>query len=141
MSTQNLFDPDRLFPGDPPPVNALVQKWREKYPVEPCAGMSYSCMFCGRCPSGDYWKVPEEDKVEQAEWEKKFAAWAARHPEYPQILFEQEIEIMDPDDGKMAVRPCGGSWQYCDGNCGTCDVAGGLQASDRMAMGPQIGAV
>ena len=22
----------------------------------------YSCMWCGRCPQGSYWKVPEEDK-------------------------------------------------------------------------------
>lgn len=52
-----------------PPENPLLKKWKEKYPArsEPnnsqvCDG--YSCTFCSRCPSGDGWEVPEEDRAE-----------------------------------------------------------------------------
>lgn len=49
------------------PKNPLEEKWSRLYPAVPkpeysqvCDG--YSCMCCGRCPKGDYWEVPEEDK-------------------------------------------------------------------------------
>lgn len=49
------------------PKNPLEEKWNKLYlPIsEPeysktCDG--YSCMYCGRCHKGSYWKVPEEDK-------------------------------------------------------------------------------
>jgi hypothetical protein len=48
------------------PKNPLKEKWDKLYPPIPkveysqvCDG--YSCMWCGRCPNGEYWKVPEED--------------------------------------------------------------------------------
>lgn len=49
------------------PKNPLKEKWDRLYPPiimpqnsQVCDG--YSCMWCGRCPRGEYWKVPEEDK-------------------------------------------------------------------------------
>lgn len=49
------------------PKNPLKEKWDKLYPPTPMAQYSqvcdgYSCMWCGRCPDGSYWKVPEEDK-------------------------------------------------------------------------------
>ena len=50
-----------------PPKNPLEEKWNKLYPPIPMPQYSqvcdgYSCMCCGRCPNGSYWKVPEEDK-------------------------------------------------------------------------------
>lgn len=49
------------------PINPLQEKWDKLYPPIPkpeysqvCDG--YSCMWCGRCPRGEYWVVPEEDR-------------------------------------------------------------------------------
>ena len=49
------------------PINPLEDKWNKIFPEIPkpeysqvCDG--YSCMWCGRCPKGEGWKVPEEDK-------------------------------------------------------------------------------
>lgn len=43
-----------------PPRNPLAEKWEKLYPS--CTTGGYSCMYCGECPHGEYWKVPEEDK-------------------------------------------------------------------------------
>ena len=49
------------------PENPLKEKWDKLYPPnqryksgENCEG--WSCMRCGLCPNGEYWKVPEEDR-------------------------------------------------------------------------------
>ena len=65
------------------PENPLKEKWARLYPPSPDARASqvcdgYSCMWCGRCPYGDYWKVPEEDKDV---WE----AYQAELKEYDRI--------------------------------------------------------
>lgn len=49
------------------PQNPLKEKWDKLYPPIPMPQYSqvcdgYSCMWCGRCPEGEYWEVPEEDK-------------------------------------------------------------------------------
>ena len=49
------------------PTNPLKEKWARLYPPTPMPQYhqfcdAYSCMWCGRCPKGHYWKVPEEDK-------------------------------------------------------------------------------
>ena len=49
------------------PENPLKEKWNKLYPPIPMPQYSqvcdgYSCMWCGRCPKGSYWVVPEEDK-------------------------------------------------------------------------------
>lgn len=43
-----------------PPRNPLAEKWEKLYPS--CKTDGYSCMYCGKCPHGDYWHVPKEDK-------------------------------------------------------------------------------
>ena len=48
------------------PRNPLKEKWNKLYPPTPMPKYSevcdgYSCMWCGRCPYGEYWKVPKED--------------------------------------------------------------------------------
>ena len=50
-----------------PPVNPLEEKWSKLYPPIPMPQYSqvcdgYSCMWCGRCPQGERWECPEEDK-------------------------------------------------------------------------------
>lgn len=59
-----------------PPKNPLKEKWDKLYPPIPmwqysqvCDG--YSCMWCGRCPRGDNWKCPEEDKEVYEEYLKE----------------------------------------------------------------------
>ena len=54
------------------PKNPLKEKWDKLYPPTPmpqfcqvCDG--YSCIYCGRCPKGSLWEVPEEDREI---WEK-----------------------------------------------------------------------
>lgn len=43
-----------------PPKNPLKEKWERLFPG--CESTGYKCMFCGECPYGEYWKVPDEDK-------------------------------------------------------------------------------
>ena len=50
-------------------LNPLFDKWARQYYPEPkaendqtCDG--YSCMWCSRCPRGEYWKCPAEDLEE-----------------------------------------------------------------------------
>ena len=55
------------------PKNPLEEKWAKLYPPTPMPQFSqvcdgYSCMWCGRCPHGEYWKVPEEDKEVYADY-------------------------------------------------------------------------
>lgn len=58
------------------PTNPLEEKWAKLYPPTPkpeahqvCDG--YSCMWCGRCPRGDYWKCPDEDKEVYEQYQKE----------------------------------------------------------------------
>lgn len=49
-----------------PPKNPLEEKWNKLYPPTPMPQYSqvcdgYSCLWCGRCPNGSNWIVPEED--------------------------------------------------------------------------------
>ena len=49
-----------------PPKNPLEEKWKKLYPPIPRPELSqvcdgYSCIYCGRCPMGDLWTIPEED--------------------------------------------------------------------------------
>lgn len=54
------------------PQNPLKEKWDKLYPPIPMPQYSqvcddYSCMWCGRCPNGSNWKVPEEDRQRSLE--------------------------------------------------------------------------
>ena len=49
------------------PENPLKEKWDKLYPPIPKPEFSqvcdvYGCIWCDRCPRGDNWKVPEEDR-------------------------------------------------------------------------------
>lgn len=63
----NVVNEDGTPLGFEHPENPLKEKWDRLYPPTPMPQYSqvcdgYSCMWCGRCPSGSNWKVPEEDK-------------------------------------------------------------------------------
>ncbi len=67
-----------------PPKNPLTKKWLEKYPPvsmsqysQVCDG--YSCMWCGRCPHGENWKVPEEDMEEWNKYRKELEEYDRNH--------------------------------------------------------------
>lgn len=62
------------------PENPLKEKWAKLYPPIPkpeysqvCDG--YSCMWCGRCPNGDNWKVPEEDREVWEEYQARLSEY------------------------------------------------------------------
>ena len=95
MNTSTSFTEDlvsNLFPDDLMPKNPLLSKWREKYPPEPkpefsqvCDG--YSCMWCGRCPEGEYWKCPEEDVEVYKQYQLDYSQWMIRHPDWMDRIF------------------------------------------------------
>lgn len=67
MINLNVLDVNKTEFKSNFPKNPLKEKWNKLYPPTPMSQYSqvcdgYSCMWCGRCPKGDYWKVPEEDK-------------------------------------------------------------------------------
>lgn len=81
MNNDIIFPDGTIFD---PPKNPLKEKWDKLYPPVPkpeysevCDG--YSCMGCGRCPSGDYWKVPEEDKEIYEQYKKEFDEYCDSH--------------------------------------------------------------
>lgn len=60
----------------PPPQHPLAEKWGRLYPPTPMPQYSqvcdgYSCMWCGRCPFGDKWEVPEEDREVWEQYQKE----------------------------------------------------------------------
>lgn len=66
------------------PENPLEEKWHRLYPPIPkpeysqvCDG--YSCMHCGRCPKGSYWKVPEEDKEVWDKYQEEIMEYHKNH--------------------------------------------------------------
>lgn len=86
-----------ILAADPIPTSPLMKKWKETYPLpgKPCA-MGYGCIYCGNCPSGAYWKCPEEDREEYAEYDKRLSEWEKRHPNLIQTMLSQwELEL-DP---------------------------------------------
>ena len=67
-----------------PPKNPLLEKWFREYPStkmpqysQVCDG--YSCMWCDRCPHGDGWKCPEEDKEVYEKWQKEYDKYCEEH--------------------------------------------------------------
>lgn len=67
-----------------PPINPLKEKWDKLYPPTPMPQFSqvcdgYSCMWCGRCPSGEYWKCPEEDKEIYEQYLKEYREYMRAH--------------------------------------------------------------
>ena len=76
------------------PKNPLTKKWSELYPPSPMPEYSqvcdgYSCMWCGRCPNGEHWKVPEEDLEIWNEYQEKVLEY---HKIHNPKLYELSIE-------------------------------------------------
>ena len=76
-----------------PPENPLKEKWDKLYPPTPMPQYSevcdgYSCMGCSRCPQGDYWKVPEEDKEVYEQYKKNLEAYWESHGGFLNATFE-----------------------------------------------------
>lgn len=75
-----------------PPENPLKEKWAKLYPPvsmpqysQVCDG--YSCQWCGRCPNGSYWKVPEEDLEVWNKYKKELEEYNRKHNS---SLFKEE---------------------------------------------------
>lgn len=78
MITELLNDDGTVFD---PPVNPLKEKWDKLYPPtkdgQPCWG--HRCMFCHRCPMGDYWKCPDEDRDIYDKYLEEYWAYMRAH--------------------------------------------------------------
>lgn len=66
------------------PQNPLKEKWDKLYPPIPMPQYSqicddYSCAWCGRCPRGYHWEVPEEDKAAWDEYQKQLLEYNKQH--------------------------------------------------------------
>ena len=79
-----------------PPKNPLQEKWNKLYPPIPkpehsqvCDG--YSCMWCGRCPRGEYWKVPEEDREIWEQYQREWAAYLEAHNPNWRSTFKESV--------------------------------------------------
>ena len=81
------------------PKFPLEEKWARLYPPTPdpkasqvCDG--YSCMWCGRCPHGEYWKVPEEDKEVYEAWQAEMVEYNRIHNPSLYALYMKSKEII-----------------------------------------------
>lgn len=78
-----------------PPKNPLAEKWSKLYPPSQMPQYSqvcddYSCMWCGRCPQGSYWKVPEEDIDVYNKYVEEYRKYMREHNP---ILYDSEKRI------------------------------------------------
>ena len=73
-----------------PPKNPLSEKWNRLYPG--CKTDGYKCMFCGDCPYGEYWKVPEEDRDVFITYLQAFNQYNIEHGNefLPKIILKKE---------------------------------------------------
>lgn len=79
-----------------PPINPLKEKWDKLYPPIPMPQYSqvcdgYSCTYCGRCPNGDLWVVPEEDRAAWEEYQKQLLEYHNQHNPNLYILWRSFI--------------------------------------------------
>ena len=77
------------------PKNPLKEKWDKLYPPVPMPQYSqicdgYSCDWCGRCPEGSLWKIPDEDKEVWEEYQKQLLEYDKIHNP---SLYKQFIQI------------------------------------------------
>ncbi|MCM1223736.1 MAG: hypothetical protein NC548_55725 [Lachnospiraceae bacterium] len=72
-----------------PPRNPLLDKYPPKRPN--C--VSYACIYCGDCPYGDDFRVPEEDMEVYLKWRAEYEAYIRDHnPDLMAWLEEQEAK-------------------------------------------------
>ena len=80
------------------PKNPLEEKWKHLYPPTPMPQYSqvcdgYSCMWCGRCPRGDNWKVPEEDKEIWEDYQRQCREYDRIHNPILYALLHEEDKL------------------------------------------------
>ena len=83
MSILNIVNEDGTSLDDMP-INPLKEKWDKLYPPIPIPEYSqicdgYSCIWCDRCPRGENWKVPEEDKVVWEQYQQQLSEYNRKH--------------------------------------------------------------
>lgn len=68
MKKINVINEDGTNILDNFPENPLIDKWKREYPMRNfCIDLeknnleNYSCLSCGKCPNGIYFKIPKED--------------------------------------------------------------------------------
>lgn len=73
-----------------PPKNPLDEKWQRLYPG--CEATGYKCMYCGDCPHGEYWQVPDEDRDVYYEYLETVKQYNIKHGNFmiPRIIFKEE---------------------------------------------------
>lgn len=81
-----------------PPKNPLMEKWLEKYPPTPMPQFSqvcdgWSCEYCGRCPHGSDWKVPEEDLKEYNKWLEEKENYIKKHGGVENLYFPLQMSM------------------------------------------------
>ena len=69
-----------------PPENPLFKK----YPK--CEKYDYHCWCCSKCPYGDCWTVPEEDREIYEQYEKEFNEYCESHGGWESILIELDCK-------------------------------------------------
>lgn len=78
-----------------PPENPLKEKWAKLYP--PCnlsdlGSFDYSCLFCNKCPNGEHWRVPEEDKEVWMQHQLDVKAYIKDHGGLGELWLELNID-------------------------------------------------
>ena len=84
-----------------PPENPLKEKWTTLYP--PCnlsdrSNLNYSCIFCDRCPNGEYWRVPIADKEVWRQHQLDVKAYIKDHGGLGELIVEISEVIKDEED-------------------------------------------
>lgn len=75
-----------------PPPNPLAEKWKKLYPS--CGSGGYKCMYCGKCPYGEYWKVPEEDRDEYAAYGRVLCQYNLDHGNVVNDIHREKLKKM-----------------------------------------------
>ena len=86
-----------------PPKDPLKDKWDNLYPACKKGGEAwdYACMFCGKCPFGDHWKVPEEDKAVWKQYQADMEAYVNAHGGWEHLLLEINVDYKNlPEQGE-----------------------------------------
>lgn len=92
----NILNEDGTPMGFDFPENPLKEKWDRLYPPTPMSQYSqvcdgYSCMWCGRCPSGSNWKVPEEDREGLEQYQEQVREYHKIHnPRLFKLIYGEE---------------------------------------------------
>ena len=80
-------------PVNPPP-NPLKAKWDKLFPS--CATDIedyYRCIYCGKCPKGDDWECPEEDKAVYEAWRLESDRYYEAHGGFENVIMPFNINI------------------------------------------------